>query len=459
MSGPTAGVRRLSVARAGAEPPGAAGARRTGAGGAGRTRGAALGARSGGGARARLLDVHCHGYDPRDLGLGAFEALLPGEAAPGTTLFDSPAGYAVRRWCPPLLGLPPHCPPAHYLARRRELGAYRAARLLLRGAGATGYVVGGGNGPAAAAPTRGDDEGCRVLTPPGELAEAAGAPAGEAVPLEPLARRAADASGTVDAFLAHLAGAVHAAAGDGAAAFSCAGALPCGGAAATPAFPGGGFPDGAGPPGRHGAPAGCRCRTGGRCEGDAGPPGPPDVRRAAARWLAARRAGEQPADPVLLRHLRWQAVAAGLPLILRYAATGPGPGADGAFLRAAAGLGTEVVLAPPAPHEAVAASLAGELPHVHVAVGGDPSAVLAGTPFGKVLFGSGAAGLPELHVAVAHGFRAALARLVAARRAAGEWSAADGRRVTSLVCAENAARLFPRIASPDAARQPWAAYG
>ncbi|WP_051950564.1 hypothetical protein [Actinacidiphila yeochonensis] len=391
------------------------------------------------GVRARLLDAYCHGYDPGDLGLGGFEALLPGEAAPGTTLFDSPAGYAVRRWCPPLLGLEPHCPPARYLARRRELGAFQAVRLLLRGAGIAGYVVDSGE-PGGLASAK-------------ELAEAAGAPAGEAVRLEPLIQQVADTSGTVDAFLANLAEAVHSAA-PAATALCLDGALPCGGVPGTPAFPAGSVEPalpGAAALGEPGCGSGCGC--GGA--GDTGPPGPLDVRRAAGRWLAVRRVRERPADPVLLRHLRWQAVAAGLPLLLRYPCGGPGPGADAAFLRAAAGLGADVVLLPPARHEAAAALLAAQLPHVHVAVGGDPSAVLASTPFGKVLYGSGAAGLPELHVAAAGGFRVGLGRLVAERVAAGEWSRADGERVTSLVCAGNAARLFPQAATaPGAARRP-----
>src|SRR5882757_3000740 len=101
----------------------------------------ALGTGSQPGARMRLVDAYCHGVLSGDLGLGAFEAQLPGTAAPRTTLFDSPTGFAVRRWCPPLLGLEPHCPPARYLARRRELGAYESARLLLRGTGITDYLV------------------------------------------------------------------------------------------------------------------------------------------------------------------------------------------------------------------------------------------------------------------------------------------------------------------------------
>ena len=345
-------------------------------------------------AQAHLVDAYCHGVFPRDLGIGAFEARLPGAAAPGTTLFDSPAGLAVRRWCPPLLGLEPHCPPARYLARRRELGAYEATRRLLRGAGIGACLVDTGE-PGE-------------LTPPGELGAAAHAAAYEIVRLEPLAQQVADTSGTVDAFLANLAESVHSAALH-AAGFACCGA------------PGG--------------------------ADDARPPGPLEVRQAAALWLDGRRVGERPADPALLRHLRWHAVATGLPLLLRYGAGRAGPWADAAFLRATSGLGTDIVLLPGRPYEADAAELAAQLAHVYVAVAADPAAALARTPFGKVLHASGAAGLPELYVTAARRFRAALERVVAERVGAGEWSAADGRRVAALVGAGNARRVY-RLPEP-----------
>lgn len=52
-----------------------------------------------------------------ELGLGAFEQALAaaggahGTPPRGAGPFDGPLGRAVRRWCPPLLGLEPHCAP------------------------------------------------------------------------------------------------------------------------------------------------------------------------------------------------------------------------------------------------------------------------------------------------------------------------------------------------------------
>ena len=415
------------------------------------------------GAQGHLVDAQCHGVLQQELGLGSFEARLPGTAAPHTTLFDSPTGFAVRRWCPPLLGLEPHCTPARYLARRRELGAYETARRLLRGTGVTAYLVDTGE--------PGD------LTPPKDLGAAGGAAAHEIVRLEPLAQQVADTSGTVDGFLANLAEAVHAAAMD-AAGFSYGtgpGVEPAGRHARNgPPSIGAPWPEpgsGAAVRGRHARPwddgdgtdpdsrdgDGPQRHGGGAgASGSGGGPRPPGayaVRCAAGRWLADRAVGGRLTDGVLRRHLVWHAVATGLPLALRYGPAGPGPRAAADFLHATAGLGTDVVLLPAARHEADAGELAAALPHVYVALGGDPSTVLARSPFGKVLYASGAAGLPELYVTGSRAFRIGLARLVDQRVAAGEWSAADGERVAALVGEGNARRVY-RLPVTAAGRVP-----
>ncbi|MFF9122164.1 amidohydrolase [Streptomyces sp. NPDC014889] len=359
-----------------------------------------------------LVDQHCHGVLRTELGLGTFEARLArteGPPAPGTTLFDTQTGFALRRWCPPLLGLEPHCPPARYLARRRELGVLEAGRRLLRGSGITTYLVDTG--------LRGD------LTGPGEMAAAGGAAAHEIVRLEPLAEQVADTSGTVASFLANLAEAVHGAAAHAVALTSVAGL-------------------------RHGAALAPR------------PPGPGEVRGAAGRWLAGRRAGGELNDPVLLGHLLWTAVASGRPLQLHGGTGGPASGADRAgpaslteFARATAGLGTDLVLLHGCPHHRHAAHLAGLFPHVYadsgaalVRTGARAAAVLAEilelAPFGKVLFSSGAHGLPELHVVGAHLFREALERVLGGWVAEGAWSPADAQRVAAMVAAENAIRVY-----------------
>ena len=48
-----------------------------------------------------------------------------GAAAADGMPFDSLAGLALRRWCPPLLGLPPHASVDSYAERRAALGRRR----------------------------------------------------------------------------------------------------------------------------------------------------------------------------------------------------------------------------------------------------------------------------------------------------------------------------------------------
>ncbi|MGW5499125.1 amidohydrolase family protein [Streptomyces rochei] len=359
-----------------------------------------------------LVDQYCHGVLRTELGLGTFEAQLArteGPPAPGTTLFDTQTGFAVRRWCPPLLGLEPHCPPARYLARRRELGVMEADRRLLRGSGITTYLVDAG--------LPGD------LTGPEELASAAAADAHEIIRLELLAEQVADTSGTVESFLANLAEAVHGAAAHAVAFTSVAGV-------------------------RHGlalAPE---------------PPGPGEVRGAAARWLTGREVGGELSDPVLLRHLLWIAVASGRPLQLHAGLGEPGLRIDRTdpvlltdFVRATAGLGTDLVLLHGYPYHRHAAHLAGVFPHVYadsgaalVRTGARAATVLAEilelAPFGKILFSSGAQGLPELHVVAARLFREALGRVLGTWVAEGAWSLGDAQRVAGMIAAGNAGRVY-----------------
>lgn len=367
---------------------------------------------------AELVDQNCHGVLRAELGLATFEAQLSTAGsgpAPGTTFFDTQTGFAVRRWCPPLLGLEAHCAPARYLARRRELGVVETTRRLLRATGVSTYLVDTG--------IPGD------LLGPDAIASAAGASAREVVRLEPLAEQIADTSGTVDTFLVNLAEAVHAA------------------SASAVAF----------------------ASVSGTCSGPghaSGPPGPGEVRAAAGRWLAGREAGRRaarsgaagrgagcgpPAGPVLLSHLLWSAVACGLPLQLHLGAADPGRLAG--FVTATAGLGTDLVLLHSYPHHRGAALLAGAHPHVYADIGpalartgARAGAVLAEilelAPFGKLMYSSGARALPELHLVAARQFHEALGRVLGGWVADGAWSRDDAVRVAALIGAGNARRVY-----------------
>ncbi|MEU9292867.1 amidohydrolase family protein [Streptomyces sp. NPDC048266] len=359
-----------------------------------------------------LVDQYCHGVLRTELGLGTFEARLGAQLggsttlpAAGTTFFDTQTGFAVRRWCPPLLGLEPHCAPARYLARRRELGAAEAGRRLLRSSGICTYLV---------------DTGLpEDLTGPAEIAVTGAAEAHEIVRLEPLAEQVADTSGTVEGFLANLAEAVHGAAVHAVAFASVAGVRQ--GLAYAPE-----------------------------------PPGPGEVRGATGRWLARRPAGGRLTDPVLLRHLLWIAVTAGRPLQLHTGDRDPAPVA--AFAAATAGLGTDLVLLHSYPYHRAAARLTGAHAHVYADLGpvlahtgARAAAVLAEVleraPFGKLLFSSGAHGLPELHVVAASVFRAAVTRVLGEWVMDGAWSRTDAQRVAAMIAGDNARRVYRLVGS------------
>ncbi|MBB5933625.1 amidohydrolase [Streptomyces zagrosensis] len=335
-----------------------------------------------------LVDQHGLGVSHGELGLGSFESLLAtaggshGAAPPGTTFFDTWTGLAVRRWCPPLLGLEAHCTPVRYLAARRELGAYRATRLLLRGCGIGAYLL--ETGTAA------------ELTSAHELASAADAPAHEIVRLEPLAEQVADTSGTVGDFLGNTAEALYTAARY-AVAFACAPGL-----------------------------------------GDAQPPDAPTVRRAADRWLGTRTRGAGLDDPVLLRHLMWNAVATGLPVQLHC----PQPEQIATFLAATAGLGTDLVLLPGHGGHERAARFAAVFPHVYADVGPAPQETLRQAPFGKLLFSTGARALPELYVVAACLFAERMAQLAREWAAEGVCTEPEAWRIASLVAAGTARRVY-----------------
>ncbi|MFH9226983.1 amidohydrolase family protein [Streptomyces lydicus] len=367
-----------------------------------------------------LVDHHCHGVLRHEPDAGTFASYLTESDRPpaaGTSFFDTQTGFAVRRWCPPLLDLPAHCPPEDYLARRRALGPDETRRRLLRAAGIGAYLLDTG--------LPGD------LTGPGETAAAGGGTGHEVVRLETLAERTAAGfraaggrgagAGDAGEFTEVLAGAVAHAART-AVAFKSVAAY------------------------RHGLAL------------DPTPPADDAVRDAARGWLAA--GAPRLTDPVLLRHLIALAVATGRPLQLHTGFGDPDlrlDHADPALLtglaRTTAGTGTDLVLLHCYPYHRQAAYLASVFPHVYADVGltlthtgPRATAVLAEflelAPFGKLLFSTDAYGLPELYAVGAALFRTALTGVLGEWTASGAWSEADARRVGAMIAAENARRVY-----------------
>ncbi|HEY3007728.1 MAG TPA: amidohydrolase family protein [Micromonosporaceae bacterium] len=358
---------------------------------------------------ALLVDGHCHQVLGGDLDRPAFElACTEADLPPpqGMSYLDSQLGLAVRRWCAPVLGLPPHAPVDDYLAARAALGWESATASLLRAAGFAALLV---------------DTGLdgRDLVTADALGALADAPVHEVVRLERVAEDLAgqvDAAGFAHGYRRALTERVRdAVAVKSIIAYRCGLAIP---------------PE---------------------------PPSPVEVRRAAAGWL---RTGGRITDPVLLRHILWAGVDTGLPLQLH---TGFGDrdltlhAADPALAQPwLAAIGVPVILLHCYPYHRQAGWLAQVYPHVYVDIGltlthlgTRACAVLAEylelAPFGKLLFSTDAYRLPELYLVGAAQFRHALRRLLDTWVSDGATTTTDADRIAEQIGAGNARRVYRNL--------------
>ncbi|MFE9444445.1 amidohydrolase family protein [Streptomyces sp. NPDC006602] len=362
-------------------------------------------------AALRLVDHHCHGVVTADLDRAGFESLLTeGEAWPGISPFDSPAGVAVRRHCAPVLDLPRHAPAEEYLARRAELGGREVNRRFLAAAGTEVFCVDTGFTPDR-------------LTAPRELAEAAGGTAYEVVRLEAVAEAVAAGGVEPDAYAETFrAAALEAVRRPGVVAVKSVAAY----------------------------------RTG--FDLDPARPSDADVTEAAGCWLAD--GGGRLADPVLVRQLLWTAVDLGLPLQLhtgfgdadiRLHRVDPTHLTDWLHLTADT---IPVLLLHCWPYQRQAAYLAAVFKQVYLDVGltlhhvgpARAGAVLAEateiTPFRKLLYSSDAYGVAEFYHLGALAFRQGLAGLLQERVDADELSLPDALRIAAWAGGDNARRLY-----------------
>jgi predicted TIM-barrel fold metal-dependent hydrolase len=364
-----------------------------------------------------LVDHHVHGAAAGPLDGPGIEWMLTEASAPappGTTMWDTPLGFAIRRWCAPLLDLEASVPAAQYVARRTELGPDEVNRRFLTAAQVDAWLV---------------DTGYlsdQVMTP-GQLAAASGAAALEIVRLEALAERVAVGGGGAAGFAAGFAAGLDAALAAGAVGLKSIVAY------------------------RYGL------------DFDPAEPSGAEVTGAAGRWLAAIEADPAAlrlADPVLLRHLIWAAIRTGRPLQFHVGLGDPDarlhradPGHLHDFLIATQDAGAPVMLLHCYPYHRQAACLASVFPHVYLDVGealnhvgASSAAVLAEAlevaPFHKQLYSSDAYGLAELHYLGAAGFRRDLATVIGGFVADGAWSRGDGDRVAQLIGAQNARRVY-----------------
>ncbi|MEE4542434.1 amidohydrolase family protein [Streptomyces sp. V4-01] len=391
-------------------------------------------------ARLRLVDHHVHGAFRGPLTRTAFEeSLNEGSTGPvpsGTTSFDSQLGFAVRRWCAPLLGLPAHAPADDYWRQRALLGEQEAAARLLPAAGVDRWIVDTGYG--------GD-----LLLSPAELAGAAGGTAYEVVRLEALAESlaasmaaegATSGRGYADAYRDLLRQA------------AAAGAV---GLKTVVAYRAGLDLDWSAPD-----PDAVRRAAGGwlaRCAAEpAGEPGGP----AGAGTGGAQQEGPRLTDPVLLRFGVHCAVEMGLPLQIH---TGLGdrdldlhradPMLLLGLLRQPAVAAVPVMLLHCYPYHRQAGYLAQAFDRVYCDVGlavnhlGARSAAVVAesmelAPFGRLLYSSDAWGPAELHVLGAALWRRAAAAAAQSWVDAGDWSEPDARRVLTMIGRDNALSAY-----------------
>jgi len=361
-----------------------------------------------------LVDHHCHGVLYRDADEATLESMLnEGSAWPGGSLFDSQAGFAFRRLCPPVLGLQPRAELADYVLRRAELGASEVSKRFLTAAGLSALCVDTGFTP-------------EPITSPAELAGLAGATAHEIVRLERVAEDVAAAGIGADGFADAVRSAL-----------------------AT----------------RTASAVGVKSIAAYRTGLDLNPERPSDaeVAAAAGRWLAAQDPGSGPpriADETLQRFLIWCGVDLGLPVQFH---VGYGdsdvdlhrcnPVLLTPLLRAVQPTGVRVMLLHNYPYHREAGYLAQVFPHVYVDaglathnLGIRAPAVLAEAlelaPFGKFLYSSDAFGLPELYYLGAVLFRRALSEFFNAGLGEGLYTERTVVRLTRMLCADNAKRAY-----------------
>ncbi len=362
-----------------------------------------------------LVDHHVHGVVTHELRRPEFEGFISESDAPapdGTTAFDSQLGFAVRRWCAPVLGLEPFAQPEQYLACRSELGAAEVNRRLLQASGIGEYLLDTGHRPG------------EILGVP-EMAEVGRARAREIVRLESivedLVRDGVDAESLRTAMSQELSRRLRTAVG----------------VKSIAAYRGG-------------------------LDFDPSRPSAEEVDEAAGAWIARCRWKQHVRldDPVLIRAGLWNAVDHATAVQFHVAFGDPdvdlarvNPLHLTGFLRRTRGSGVRVMLLHCYPFHREAGYLAHVFEHVYADVGlavnyvgsqspGVIAESLELTPFSKALFSSDAFGVPELHYLGAHLFRRGLAESLNTWARRDDWPVSEQLRVARLIGRENAQRAY-----------------
>jgi predicted TIM-barrel fold metal-dependent hydrolase len=363
----------------------------------------------------RLIDHHVHGAFNTEFDRAEFEVFLnegsPDPIPDWMTQFDSQLGFAIRRWCSPVLDLAPHASAEDYWSRRQELGLQEVTSRFLRAAGVSDWVLDTG----FASDT--------VLDLP-SMASASGGAVHEIVRLESLAEdlaaRGVPGREYAEVFQSRLAEATERAVG-----------------VKTVLAYRGGF--------------GLDLRR----------PEPRAVALAADRWIDSAGAGSpRLTDPVLLSFGLHAALDRGLPIQIHTGFGDRDLDLDKAnpillldFLRTARATDVPIMLLHCYPYHREAGYLAQAFNNVYFDVGlalnylGTRSVEVVAeslevAPFAKQLYSSDAWGPVELHYLGAVLWRRAMKAVLGRWVQDGDWSGADAVRVVDMLARGNANRVY-----------------
>ncbi|MGY4712771.1 amidohydrolase family protein [Mycolicibacterium sp. CBM1] len=361
----------------------------------------------------RLIDHHVHGAFTKPVDRATFEASInegSTDSVPAfMTMFDSPLGLAIRRWCAPVLGLEPLAGADEYWSTRCELAPDELTAKMLGAAGIARWIVDTG--------FKGD-----LISTPDELTEVSGSPSSSILRLERLAEELLE-TGTSpvdfpDTFRAALA-------------------------------------EAAASPDTVGTKTIAAYRT--NFDIDWSRPTDADV-VAAAQELAARPAPLRLDSPVLIAFGVHEAAAAGLPIQVHVGfgdrdldLNRTDPLLLLPLLRTMAPV--PVMLLHCYPYHRQAGYLAQAFDHVNFDVGlainylGPRSTALVGealdtAPFAKQLFSSDAFGPPELHLLGSVLWRRAMGLVLGDWVRTGDCGEADAIRIVDLIGVHNATRVY-----------------
>ena len=375
-----------------------------------------------------LIDHHVHGTLRATPTRAELEDMLSESDRPvpaWTSLFDSQVGLAIRRWCAPLLDLPPGTDATDYVAHRSELGEDEVNRRLLTATGVERYLV---------------DTGLTTERISGveDVAAASGARVHEIVRLETAFEEAVDAQPDARTIVATFEESLRRRTVDA---------------------------------------VGLKSIIAYRYGFDFDPERPPerDVIAALENMLSRRRPGTRPrvTDPVLLRHLLWCGIEIGLPIQLHTGFGDPmlelhrcDPLLLTRFIKNIENHGTDITLLHCYPYHRNAGFLAESFPGIYFDMGlgvhytGLRSDALIAeslelAPFAKILYSSDGWGPAELHYLGAKLWRRGLVNTFAPWLAAGEIDLADATRIAHMIGHDNALRLYQLdTPSQPAAEQP-----